>query len=281
MRSGKSRRHRRRPADRSPSTCRARGHARACVQLPGLWRLAGPGLLAHVLVSKYCDHLPLNRQSDIYAREGVSLSRSTLADWVGESSALLKPLVEALKAHVLGGNKLHADDTPVPVLCPGRGTTKQGRLWAYVRDDRPSGSETPPAAWFAYTPDRKAKHPAEHLKDFHGTLQADGYAGFERLFNAADPNHPIQEAVCWAHARRKFYDIHVATKSPLAEEALQRIGDLYAVEESIRGASAETRKRTRQARAGPKLVELKRWCESTLRKVPKKSEIAGAIRYAL
>lgn len=243
--------------------------------------LAGPGLLAHVLVSKYCDHLPLNRQSDIYAREGVSLSRSTLADWVGESSALLKPLVEALKAHVLGGNKLHADDTPVPVLCPGRGTTKQGRLWAYVRDDRPSGSETPPAAWFAYTPDRKAKHPAEHLKDFHGTLQADGYAGFERLFNAADPNHPIQEAVCWAHARRKFYDIHVATKSPLAEEALQRIGDLYAVEESIRGASAETRKRTRQARAGPKLVELKRWCESTLRKVPKKSEIAGAIRYAL
>src|SRR5690606_21960025 len=187
--------------------------------------LAGPGLLAHVLVSKYCDHLPLNRQSDIYAREGVSLSRSTLADWVGESSALLKPLVEALKAHVLGGNKLHADDTPVPVLCPGRGTTKQGRLWAYVRDDRPSGSETPPAAWFAYTPDRKAKHPAEHLKDFHGTLQADGYAGFERLFNAADPNHPIQEAVCWAHARRKFYDIHVATKSPLAEEALQRIGD--------------------------------------------------------
>jgi len=251
------------------------------VQLPGLWRLAGPGLLAHVLVSKYCDHLPLNRQSDIYAREGVSLSRSTLADWVGESSALLKPLVEALKAHVLGGNKLHADDTPVPVLCPGRGTTKQGRLWAYVRDDRPSGSETPPAAWFAYTPDRKAKHPAEHLKDFHGTLQADGYAGFERLFNAADPNHPIQEAVCWAHARRKFYDIHVATKSPLAEEALQRIGDLYAVEESIRGASAETRKRTRQARAGPKLVELKRWCESTLRKVPKKSEIAGAIRYAL
>lgn len=243
--------------------------------------LAGPGLLAHVLVSKYCDHLPLNRQSDIYAREGVSLSRSTLADWVGESSALLKPLVEALKAHVLGGNKLHADDTPVPVLCPGRGTTKQGRLWAYVRDDRPSGSETPPAAWFAYTPDRKAKHPAEHLKDFHGILQADGYAGFERLFNAADPNHPIQEAVCWAHARRKFYDIHVATKSPLAEEALQRIGDLYAVEESIRGASAETRKRTRQARAGPKLVELKRWCESTLRKVPKKSEIAGAIRYAL
>jgi len=119
------------------------------------------------------------------------------------------------------------------------------------------------------------------LKDFHGTLQADGYAGFERLFNAADPNHPIQEAVCWAHARRKFYDIHVATKSPLAEEALQRIGDLYAVEESIRGASAETRKRTRQARASPKLVELKRWCESTLRKVPKKSEIAGAIRYAL
>lgn len=243
--------------------------------------LAGPGLLAHVLVSKYCDHLPLNRQSQIYAREGVELSRSTLADWVGECSALLEPLISALADHVLSAEKLHADDTPVPVLQPGRTTTKQGRLWAYARDDRAAASETPPAVWFAYTPDRKGKHPSEHLRDFRGILQADGYAGFDRLFNPADPNHPIKEAACWAHARRKFYDIHVATKSPLAEEALQRIGDLYTVEESVRGRPPDVRRRARQARAGPKLAELKTWLIATLKKVPKKSEIAGAIRYAL
>jgi hypothetical protein len=211
----------------------------------------------------------------------VELGRSTLADWVGECSALLKPLVNALAAHVLSAEKVHADDTPVPVLVPGRSTTKQGRLWAYVRDDRPAANETPPAAWFTYTPDRKGKHPAEHLRDFKGTLQADGYAGFDRLFNPAEPNHPIKEAACWAHARRKFYDIHVATKSPLAEEALQRIGDLYAVEEPIRGHLPEARRRTRQARAGPKLAELHAWLIATLKKVPKKSELAGAIRYAL
>ena len=243
--------------------------------------VAGPGLLAHVLVSKYCDHLPLYRQSEIYAREGVELARSTLADWVGESSALLEPLVEALERHVLSADKVHADDTPVPVLQPGRGTTKQGRLWAYVRDDRPAGSEEPPAVWFAYSPDRKGKHPQEHLKDFRGILQADGYAGFDRLFDPADPDHPIQEAACWAHARRKFYDIQAATKSPLAEEALQRIGDLYAVEAPIRGQPPEVRRRTRQARAGPKLAELKTWLAATLKKVSKKSELAGAIRYAL
>src|SRR5690606_8069795 len=139
--------------------------------------LAGPGLLAHVLVSKYCDHLPLNRQSQIYAREGVELSRSTLADWVGESSALLRPLVEALAEHVLSAEKVHADDTPVPVLYPGRGTTKQGRLWVYVRDDRPAGDETPPAAWFAYSPDRKGKHPAQHLESFRGVLRVPAHDG--------------------------------------------------------------------------------------------------------
>ena len=243
--------------------------------------LAGPGLLAHVLVSKYCDHLPLYRQSEIYAREGVELARSTLADWVGEASALLEPLVDALAEHVLSGEKVHADDTPVPVLYPGRGTTKQGRLWAYVRDDRPAGNEEPAAVWFAYSPDRKAHHPQQHLKRFRGILQADGYAGFDRLFNPADPNHPIQEAACWAQARRKFYEVHIATKSPLAEEALQRIGDLYAIEETIRGQPADVRRRVRQARAGPKLTELKAWLVGTLKKIPKKSELSGAIRYAL
>jgi transposase len=160
--------------------------------------MAGPGLLAHVLVSKYCDHLPLYRQSEIYAREGVELDRSALADWVGHSSALLTPLVTALNQYVLSATKVHADDTPVPVLCPGRGTTRQGRLWTYVRDDRPSGSNDPAAVWFAYSPDRKGEHPRRHLKDFRGTLQADGYAGFDKLYNDVDPNHPIKEAACCA-----------------------------------------------------------------------------------
>src|SRR5208282_133285 len=144
--------------------------------------------------SKYCDHLPLHRQSQIYAREGIDLDRSTLADWVGAASNLLDPLVSAIGRYVLQGAKLHADETPVPVLCPGRGTTRQGRLWTYVRDDRPAGVEVPPAVWFAYSPDRKGEHPRRHLRDFKGILQADGYAGFDRLYNEADPNHPIKEA---------------------------------------------------------------------------------------
>jgi transposase len=241
--------------------------------------LAGPGLLAHVLVSKYADHLPLYRQSEIYARAGIDLDRSTLADWVGQSSALLAPLVEALAAHVLSGAKLHADDTPVPVLCPGRGTTKQGRLWAYVRDDRPAGSETPPAVWFAYSPDRKGAHPRAHLEHFHGTLQADGYAGFNGLYDR--PDAPLLEAACWAHARRKFFDVHQATNSPLALAALQRIGELYGLEEEIRGQAPELRRSVRQTRAGPLLQALHGWLQATLTQISKKSELASAIRYSL
>jgi transposase len=243
--------------------------------------LAGSGLLAHVLVSKYCDHLPLYRQSEIYARSGVELERSTLADWVGQCSALLAPLVGSLSRYVLSGSKLHADDTPVPVLQPGRGTTKQGRLWTYVRDDRPSGSADPPAAWFAYSPDRKGVHPRMHLKGFEGVLQADGYAGFDRLFNEADLQHPIREAACWAHVRRKFYDIHQATKSPAALEALNRIGELYAIEEEIRGQPPDVRQHVRTARAGPKLQALQSWMIHTRSQLSKKSDLAGAIHYAL
>jgi transposase len=243
--------------------------------------LAGPGLLAHVLVSKYCDHLPLHRQAQIYAREGVELDRSTLADWVGQSSALLRPLVDALRVHVLSGNKLHADDTPVPVLCPGRGTTKQGRLWTYVRDDRASANSAPAAVWFAYSPDRKGLHPRAHLKDFCGTLQADGYAGFDKLYNEANPNHPIKEAACWAHVRRKFYDIQVANDSPLAKSALERIAELYGIETAIRGQSADIRREIRQARSGPLLDALYRWFKELLTQVSAKSELAVATRYAM
>src|SRR6202163_4996834 len=184
--------------------------------------IAGPGLLAHVLVSKYCDHLPLYRQSEIYAREGVELERSTLSDWVGGTSQLLAPLVEALRRHVLSANKLHADDTPVPVLAPGNGKTKTGRLWTYVRDDRPAGDATAPAVWFAYSPDRKGEHPERYLREFRGTLQADAYAGFNQLY----ANGRIQEAACWAHVRRKFYDLQQAHASSIASEALERIAAL-------------------------------------------------------
>src|SRR6266446_2177945 len=239
--------------------------------------MAGPGLLAHVLVSKYCDHLPLYRQSEIYAREGVELDRSTMAEWVGGCSQLFEPLVEALRRHVMAAQKLHADDTPVPVLAPGNGKTKTGRLWTYVRDDRPAGDQTPPAVWFAYTPDRKGEHPQAHLRKFKGTLQADAYAGFEQIYEGGR----IQEAACWAHVRRKFYDIQVAHKSLVAAEALERIGALYAVESDINGRSPEERREIRNARSRPLLESLKQWLEETLVKLSKKSDTAIAVRYAL
>ena len=238
--------------------------------------LAGPGFLAHVLVSKYSDHLPLYRQSQIYEREGLHLDRSTLADWVGGASALLEPLVEALGRYVMSSSKLHADDTPVPVLCPGRGTTKQGRLWTYVRDNRPAGSTEPPAVFFRYSPDRKGERPQAHLTSFTGVLQADAYAGFDRLYGER-----IQEAACWAHVRRKFYDLQVAQASPIAQEALDRIGQLYAVETEIRGRPPDERAAMRQARAGPVLDALHAWLHATLTTLSKKSELAVATRYAL
>jgi len=252
------------------------------VQMPAPGRpversFAGPGLLAHVLVSKYADHLPLYRQSAIYARDGVELERSTLADWVGAAARLLTPLVDALRRHVLGAAKLHADDTPVPVLQPGRGTTKTGRLWTYVRDDRAAADAMPPAVWFRYSPDRKATHPAEHLKCFSGILQADGYAGFDRLYETGR----IVEAACWAHVRRKFYDIHKATASPIAQQALNRIGALYDVEREIRGRPPNERQAARHARAGPLLVELHQWLQASLSTISSKSDLAISIRYAL
>ena len=239
--------------------------------------LAGPGLLAHVLVAKYCDHLPLYRQSGIYAREGVELERSTLAGWVGQCNALLRPLVAALRNHVLAGDKVHADDTPVPVLAPGEGKTKTGRLWTYVRDDRPAGDEAPPAVWFAYSPNRRGEHPQAHLKSFKGILQADAYGGFDALY--ADGT--ILEAACWAHVRRKFFDVHKAQGSPLAAEALKRIGALYGIEEEIRGKPPQERHAVRVAQARPLLDSLHAWLQETLRSLSQKSALAEAIRYAL
>jgi len=239
--------------------------------------LPGPGLLAHVLVSKYADHQPLYRQSQIYAREGVDLDRSTLAGWVGAASELLTPLVDEIKKHVLAAAKIHADDTPVPVLAPGNGKTKTGRLWTYVRDDRPAGVSTAPAVWFAYSEDRKGEHPRRHLKNFKGALQADAYSGFHHLYG----DGVIYEVACWAHTRRKFHDIHVAHASPTTTEALARIGALYGIEEQIRGKPAELRCSVRQTRSRPLLDELRPWMDKTLRSLSTKSETAGAIRYAL
>ena len=239
--------------------------------------LAGPGLLAHVLVAKYADHLPLYRQSEIYAREGVDLDRSTLADWVGAASHLLSPLVDQLRRHVLAASKLHADDTPVPVLAPGTGRTKTARLWTYVRDDRAAADDAPAAVWFAYSEDRKGEHPKRHLSSFSGILQADGYAGFHHLYEGGR----IVEAACWAHVRRKFYDIQVANGSSIATEAVKRIGALYDIEREVRGKPAEVRTQTRQTRARPLLDELHRWLNKILAGLSRKSDTALAIRYAL
>jgi transposase len=190
---------------------------------------------------------------------------------------LLAPLVEALWRHVLAADRLHADDTPVPVLAPGNGKTKTGRLWTYVRDDRPAGNMTPAAVWFAYSPDRQGEHPQAHLSKFRGTLQADGYAGFDAVYEAGR----IQEAACLAHVRRKFYDLHVAHRSPVAEEALERIAALYGIEKEIRGHPAEDRREVRGTRARPLLDSLKQWLEETLGKLSSKSDTAMAVRYTL
>jgi len=239
--------------------------------------LAGPSLLAHVLVGKYSDHLPLYRQSEIYAREGVELDRSTLAGWVGGATLALEPLVDAIQKYVLEATKIHADDIPVPVLAPGNGKTKTARLWTYVRDDRPAGSADAPAVWFAYSPDRKSEHPANHLATFRGRLQADAFPGFNRLYEPGG----ITEIACWAHVRRKFHDLYEAHQSPIAKEALERIGAFYAIEKEIRGRPPNERKQVRHQRARPLLEDLKQWFKECLTKLSKKSDVTLAIHYAL
>ncbi|MGE5622645.1 MAG: IS66 family transposase [Bacillota bacterium] len=239
--------------------------------------LAGPGLLAHILVAKYCDHLPLYRQSVMYAREGVTLERATMAEWVGGASGLLAPLVDAIRRHVMAASKLHADDTPVPVLAPGHGKTKTGRLWVYVRDDRPAAGTAAPAVWFAYTENRKGEHPQRHLARYRGILQADAYGGYQAIYGTGQ----VVEAACWAHARRKFYELHQARPSTVTAEALRRIGQLYAIEAKIRGKPPDERRRIRQAEARPLLDALQAWLRSTMETLSRKSDTTAAILYAL
>jgi transposase len=242
---------------------------------------AGPGLLAHILVSKYCDHLPLYRQSGIYAREGVDLDRATMAAWVGKVTALASPLVEAVADHVMAAEKLHVDDTPVPVLAPGTGKTKTGRLWVYLCDERPFGGRAPPAVVYRYSPDRKAEHPRAQLADFHGFLQADGYSGFGPLYAAANGQPAtVTEVACWAHVRRNFYDIHVATNAPIAGEVLQRIGQLFDIERASMGRAAVQRRQVRQSAARPVIDALAAFFDTSLMTISGRSELAKAIRYA-
>ena len=254
----------------------------AIVQAPAPSRpiergIAGPGLLARVLSSKYAEHTPLYRQSEIYSRQGVELSRSLLSGWVDACCRLLSPLEEALQGYVLTDGKLHADDTPVQVLLPGNKKTKTGRLWTYVRDDRNAGSAVAPAVWFAYSPDRKGIHPQTHLAGFSGVLQADAYAGFNELYRDGQ----ITEAACWAHARRKIHDVHVRTPSALTDEALKRIGELYAVEAEIRGMPAKRRLAERQQKAKPLLKSLESWLREKVKTLSRHSELAKAFTYVL
>jgi transposase len=247
--------------------------------------LPGPGLLAHLLNGKYGHHLPLYRQSEIFARAGVSIDRSRLAQWVGASSWLMRPLVEAVKRYVMSAVRVHADDTPMPVLDPGRGRVRRGYLWSYVRDERPFGGTDPPAVWFSYSPDRKGEHPSRHLRDFSGLLQSDAYSGFNALLQRrssdAVEGARITRVLCMAHARRHFYDLYVAVKSPVAREAIERIGELYRIEREIRGCSPEQRREERQKHAVPRLKSLQEWLTVMLSQVSCSSALARAIRYML
>jgi transposase len=242
---------------------------------------ATPATLAHLLVSKYCDHLPLYRQSEIYAREGLELDRSTLSDWVGQAAWLLDPVVAKIRQHIFAAEKIHGDDTTVPVLAPGLGRTATGRLWVYVRDDRLFAGPAAPAAAYFYSPDRSAAHPTAHMAGFTGFLQADGYAGFEGLYNPARTKPgPITEVACWAHCRRKFFDVWEATKSPVAKEALDRIGAVYAIEDKARFAPAAERVEHRRQTA-PLLEAFFIWANTIVLKLSGKLELAKAFRYTI
>lgn len=268
---------------------RPRYGCRACeeavVQAPAPERpitggMATEALLAHVLVAKFSDHLPLYRQAQIFARQGIELDRSTLCDWVGRACWWLEPLWRLLHRHVMGSTRIFADDTRLPVLDPGRGRTRTGRLWGYAVDDRPWNGSTPPAVVYVYAEDRKGEHPAAHLAGFRGVLQVDGYSGFKGLL-ANRPPGEIRLAFCWAHCRRRFYDIHQSTGSPLAEEALRRIGELYRVEAEIRGRPPDERRAIRQERSKPIVDVLHAWLSTQLGRVSGRSNLAEAIRYAL
>jgi transposase len=254
--------------------------------IPG--SLAGPSLLAWVLVSKFDDHLPLYRLNEILARMGADVPDTTLVDWCGRAMKVLHPVIERIEEAILASDLLHADDTPIRVLDRtrkdsglGKGV-KQGRIWTYVRDQRPWTGAASPGAVYKFSPDRKAEHPREHLRNSRGILQADAYTGFRELY-APRPDGSVQfrEAACWAHLRRDFHDVWAATKSDIAREALDRIGALYDIERSIAGQPAEIRRAARQAHSKPKVEAFRAWAEKQLPCIPGKGDLAKAFRYAL
>jgi transposase len=252
------------------------------VQAPAPARLIEGGLpteatVAQVLVSKYADHLPLYRQAQIYARQGLALDRSTLADWVGRAAFLLRPVHARLLARLKESPKLFADETTAPVLDPGRGRTKTGQLWAYARDDRPWGGTDPPGVAYVYAPDRKAERPIAHLAGFTGILQVDGYGGYRVLAERGD----VCLAFCWSHVRRRFYELAAAGPAPIAGETLERIASLYAIESEIRGRGTDERRAVRQEKSRPIIDELEPWLRAKLALISQKTKLAEAIRYAL
>lgn len=266
-------------------TRRPRYGCRSCesaiVQAPAPARIVEGGipteaLIAQVLVAKYADHLPLYRQAQIYARQGIQLDRSTLADWVGRAAWYLRPLRDHILAGLRRSERLFADETTAPVLDPGRGRTKTGQLWAYARDDRPWDGDDPPMVAYVYAADRKGERAEAHLGDFAGILQVDGYGGYAAL---AKRRQQISLAFCWAHVRRKFYEL--ADNSPVATEVLRRIAQLYLIEEEVRGQPAGQRRQVRHERSRAIIDDLRQYLETRNRQVSAKSKLGEAIRYAL
>ena len=251
---------------------------------------AGPSLLAMILFEKFGQHQPLNRQSERYAREGVDLSLSTLADQVGVCALALRPLYALIEAHVLSAKRLHGDDTTVPILAKGK--TETGRIWTYVRDDRPFGGKDPPAALYYASRDRSGEHPQRHLKSFVGILQADAYSGYSRLYLAHRRPRPIVEALCWSHSRRRFFELadiasnarrgrDAAPISPIALEAIRRIDAVFDIEREINGLSAEERLATRRLRSAPLVATLEEWLRAERAKLSRHNGVAKAIDYML
>ncbi|MBV8792012.1 MAG: IS66 family transposase [Pseudolabrys sp.] len=258
-------------------------------ELPIPRGMVDASFLSYIGIAKFCDHIPLYRLAGICARQGLDIDRSQLAKWLGHVAWLLAPLVELIATHVMAGRTIHCDDTPVPVLAPGAGKTKTGRLWVYLRDERPHASVAPSAVLYRYTPDRKGEHCRKELTNFTGALHADGYSGFDKLY-AIDANsvgaHLMQgpprvaEVACWSHVRRGFFDVWAANQSATAKEALDRIGALFDIERPIKGQPPDIRRAVRQRTAKPKLDDLAIWFDATLEKLSGKSDIAKAIRYA-
>ena len=254
--------------------------------IPG--SMAGPNLLAHILVSKFDDHLPLYRQHEIFARMGADIPESTLVGWCGRAMKTLQPLIERIEADIMSSDLLHADDTPIRVLDRSRRDkglgkgVKQGRIWAYVRDQRPWVGSAPPGAIYYFAPDWKEDHVLSHLANARGILQADGYKGYAKLYEPQTDGAPrLREAACWAHLRRDFHDFWVSTKSEIAREALDRIGKLYDTERGINGQAADVRHAARQKLSAPKVASFFAWSEQQLLRIPGKSDLAKAFRYGL